>query len=101
MKPSPVNPILQGSPGVGAQALAPDFKPPRGLARGRRVGESAMAGMLELARSQPPRKPPARAQPASTSTPASSNGPAIGVAVAASLALAVIGGVAMADTGDE
>ncbi len=97
VKASPINPVLQGSPGVGPQILKPDVKPPRALTRPRRVGVSPMAGMNELARQRPARAiatNPPRAKADTTAT-------AVGVAVVAGLAAAAIGAATIAATRED
>jgi hypothetical protein len=92
VKPSPVNPMLQGSPGVGAQVLRPDQKPPRAL-RPKRVGMSAIAGMNELARQRPERQGLGVQERAPTK---STTATALKVAAAAAVVLATVaGGAAM------
>jgi len=81
VKLSPVNPALQGSPGLGgAQILKPDIPPPRALSRPKVVRLPPIAGMNELARKAPPRAKLG----VKTDKPKSSNAnaTAIGVAVA-------------------
>jgi hypothetical protein len=100
VKPSPVNPLLQGSPGVGAQVLKPDQKPPRAL-RPKRVGMSAIAGMNELARQRPARQGLGESTPARAPT-TTTNTTALKVAGAAAAVLAAVaGGALMLGADDE
>ena len=88
VKLSPINPVLQGSPGGGAKLLQPDLAPPRALSRPKAVRAPLLAGMNELAQ-----KRPARAE-LGANAPSNTNAKAIGIAVVAGLA-ATLGGAAM------
>jgi hypothetical protein len=85
VKASPVNPLLQGSPGVGAEVLRPDIKPARAPVRPKRVGVSPLAGMNELGRKRPARL---GSEPKPARAGSNMNTLAIGVAVATGLAIA-------------
>lgn len=48
VKPSKVNPLLHGSPGVGHELLVPDVKPTRAPKRPKRAVASPLAGLNDL-----------------------------------------------------
>ena len=95
VKLSPVNPVLQGSPGMGTQVLQPDIPPPRALSRPKAVRVPSVASMNELAQKRPPRANlGANASTNSTAT-------ALGVAVAAGLAATLGGALVLRATRDD
>jgi hypothetical protein len=90
VKASPVNPMLQGSPGV--QILLPDEKPPRAPPRPKKVVVPALAGANDLLHANPKRAPPARApKPERASSTSTNRGVALGAAAASAL---LVGGAA-------
>ena len=92
VKVSPLNPLLQGSPGT--QLLAPDLKPRRAPRRPKSVRVPLLAGANEHARSAPARAKTAAPERLSTSN----RGLGIGIAAAS---VVVIGGVAWLASSDD
>ncbi len=90
VKASPVNPLLQGSPGVQGEVLKPDIKPARAPRRPPSIGVPPLRGATELGKGLParqsvePRKGPSGAGIALAATAAAAAALAIGSAVAMS-----------------